>query len=155
MKVLFGILLLSASLAAAGAFPEMDFYDLNDQKTATLSDLKGNVVILNFWASWCGPCRMELPILQKIAKARAKENVKIIAVNLDGKSSKAKSFIEKTGLELTVYRVKPEVVRSMGVNAVPVTVVLDKSGRVAVTWAGMSLDMEKDLNALIEDLSRR
>ena len=153
MRVLLGILLFAASLAAGTTLPEISFFDLNDQKVTTLADLKGNVVFLNFWATWCHPCRKELPLLQKIAQAHSGEKVKVITVNLDGKAALVRNFLEKYHLNLPVYRVKPETIRALGLNSVPVNIVLDKNGEVVATWAGMAMDFEKKVNALIEDLT--
>ena len=155
MKALLTLLLFCPLFAAAGVPPDLALYDLDLHKAATLADLKGSVVVLNFWATWCGPCRVELPLLQKIARARAKENVKILTVNMDDKAAKARTFIERQKLDLPVYRIAPESVRRLELVSIPVTMVFDKKGELVARWTGLNEDFESKVGALIEELLRK
>jgi thiol-disulfide isomerase/thioredoxin len=155
MKKLCILLLFAAAWAGAGSLPDMTFYDLNQKKVASLNDLKGKVVVLNFWASWCAPCRVELPLLQKVAKAPDNKDVVIIAVNLDDKVSRAQSFIERYKLDLSVCRLNKEDSRKLPVRLLPFNYVLDKKGEIVESWAGLDADFEQKLNTLLLELSRR
>lgn len=155
MKTVLGALLLLPMILAAAEFPDVELYDLNGKKAGKLSDFKENVVLLNFWASWCVPCRAELPILQKIARGREKEPVKILTINVDDKAPKAEAYIKKYKLDLPVYRVQPETVRQLNVASVPVSFVLNKKGELAGSWSGLHSDFEKKVNALFEELLKK
>ena len=146
--------LLPVVLAAA-EFPDVALYDLNGKKAGALSDFRESVVLLNFWASWCVPCRAELPILQKIARAREKDPVRILTINVDDKVPKAEAYIKKYKLDLPVYRVQPETVRRLNVVSVPVSFVLDKKGGLAGSWSGLHSDFEKKVNVLFEELLKK
>lgn len=155
MKALPILLLLCPLLAGAGVPPDLTLYDLDYHKAAALSDLKGSVVVVNFWATWCGPCRVELPLLQKIARAHAKEGVKILTVNLDDKAAKARTFIERQKLDLPVYRIAPEEVRRLDLVSIPVSMVFDKKGELIARWTGLDENFESKVSALIEELLRK
>jgi len=147
MNALF---LLFALLAAPAAAPEIPLLDLDEKPAGSVADFKGQAVILNFWASWCKPCQLELPALQKIAKDRAGQKIKILTVNLDTTGAVARKFIERKKLDLPVYRIKTEVVRALNLQAVPVTIVFSPDGQVAATWAGLPADFERRINALLD-----
>jgi thiol-disulfide isomerase/thioredoxin len=155
MKALLILLLVFPLLAAAGVPPDLTLFDLDYHKAADLSDFKGSVVIMNFWATWCGPCRVELPLLQKMAQARAGDGVKILTVNLDDKAAKAKSFVERQKLTLPVYRIAPEAIRKLGLVSIPVTMVLNKNGELVAHWTGLDEDFESRVGKLIEDLQKK
>jgi thiol-disulfide isomerase/thioredoxin len=155
MKTVLGVFLLLPMILAAAEFPDVALYDMNGKKTATLADFKESVVLLNFWASWCVPCRAELPILQKIAQGRSKDPVKILTINVDDKAAKAEAYIKKYKMDLPVYRVQPETVRRLEIAAVPVSFVINKKGELAGSWAGLHSDFEKKVNTLIEELLKK
>ena len=155
MKTALGALWLLPMVLGAAVFPDLTLYDLKGAKAASLSDFKDNVILLNFWASWCVPCRAELPVLQKIAKQRSKEAVRILTINVDDKTAKAEAFIKKYKLDLPVYRVQPEDVGRLNVASVPANFILNKKGELARSWAGMSSDFEKKVGALLEELSKQ
>jgi len=149
------LILLFALLAVPASAPEIPLLDLDDKPAGSVADFKGQAVILNFWASWCRPCQMELPALQKIAKERAGQKVKFITVNLDTTGTVARKFIEKRRLDLPVYRVKPEVVRALNLQSIPVTIIFNPAGEVASTWTGLPGDFERRIGALLDSFQRR
>jgi len=152
---MLGVLLLFPMFLGAAAFPDVTLYDLNGKKAAALSDFKDSVVLLNFWASWCVPCRAELPILQKIAKAREKDPVRILTINVDDKVSKAEAYVKKYKLDLPVYRIQPETVRQLEIASVPISFVINKKGELAGSWSGLHSDFEKKVSALLEELLKK
>jgi thiol-disulfide isomerase/thioredoxin len=98
----------------------------------TLEDFRGKVVVLNLWATWCGPCRKEMPSLDRLQAEYGHEGLYVLPLSLDrGELSQIQSFYEKIGIQnLKIYR-DPKGVASRALNALglPTTVVLDRDGR--------------------------
>jgi len=116
--------------------PELGFsapdFVLNDfkNKEYRLSGLKGKVVLLNFWASWCGPCRMEMPSMEAIYQELKDKGFEILAVNLDrGGSEKGKEFVSDYQLTFPVLvDSHGETAQRYRVTALPTSFLLDKDG---------------------------
>ncbi len=108
-----------------------------------LSQLRGKVVIVTFWASWCGPCRRELPILSQVQKAVGRDHIEVIAVNLREPRSDFVGFIRANRkLDLTyVHDAKGVAAELYGVEAVPNMFVIDQDGRIAYVHRGYSAEM--------------
>lgn len=149
ISVLLWLTLLAAPPTAA---PEIPLLDLDGRPAGSVADFKGHAVVLNFWASWCKPCQLELPELQKMALERAGQKVKIITVNLDSTGTVARKYIEKKKMLLPAYRVSPEVLRALNLQSVPVTIVFDTQGRVADSWEGLPGDFIRRINTLLDSM---
>lgn len=111
-----------------------------------LTALKGKVVVLNVWATWCGPCAMEFPDLVKFERAYRNRGVTVIGLSMDD-PSKAQQlvppFLARQGAQFTVYTLKPgaaaDVINVVDKNwqgAIPMTYILDRSGRVRSVLMG-------------------
>jgi len=111
--------------------PAIEFVD-GDGATKSLADFKGKVVLLNIWASWCVPCREEMPALDKLEQALGGKDFGVVAVNIDkGGPEKAKSFLAETGATHLPLYTDPTskmfaVLKAVGM---PTTLVLDREGR--------------------------
>jgi hypothetical protein len=108
----------------------------------TLADLRGRVVLINFWASWCEPCREEMPSLQRLATSRAAD-LQVLTVNFKDPLVSAQRFIKQSGLQLPVLRDEDgALARQWGVRVFPSTVLVDADGvvqstvRGAIDWTG-------------------
>lgn len=122
--------------------PDFTVYDGNGNPVK-LSDYLGKPVVLNFWASWCGPCKQELPDFQRVYKEIG-EDVAFLMVNMtDGMQEtreKADAFLEKAGYTLPVfYDTEFSAARAYGVNALPSTYFIDGQGH-AITYATGAID---------------
>jgi thiol-disulfide isomerase/thioredoxin len=107
--------------------------------TLSLSSLRGQVVVLNFWASWCGPCRKELPRLAALDAELAKSGGRVVAVSIDVDARNAADFATRHAPGMTMYQDGPDgLVRTLDVPALPFTLVLDRDGNVA--WSGGGAD---------------
>lgn len=117
-----------AAEAALGRHP----LRLLDGSRTTLAGLRGRVVVVNFWASWCAPCRRELPRLDALHRELAAGGASVIAVSLDSDAENARRFARAARLSLPVAHDGPAALaRTLELRAVPATVVLDRDGRIA------------------------
>ncbi len=111
--------------------PELRFQDLAGNETG-LDAFRGQVVVLNLWATWCAPCREEMPSLDRLQAAFAGEPVRVIALSVDRAGpDRVKAFLDEIGAaSLTVYR-DPTVkaARTLKVPGLPATLLIDREGR--------------------------
>jgi cytochrome c biogenesis protein CcmG/thiol:disulfide interchange protein DsbE len=102
-----------------------------------LSSFRGQVVVLNFWASWCGPCRSEAPILERWQKRLGAQRATIVGIDVLDVSGDAQRFVSKYGLSYPQLRDGDgSNLRRFDVVGYPETVVLDRQGRIAATSRG-------------------
>jgi len=123
-----------------------------DGKEVKLSAMKGKVVVLDFWATWCPPCRASLPHLDETNKEFAAKGVQFFAVNLEEEQDVVKKFIADTKLATTVlFDSTGATAQSYGASAIPETVVVGKDGKIKKVLVGFSPDESpKALKAAIE-----
>lgn len=123
--------------------PDLSAPDLSG-RVWRLPELKGRVVLINFWASWCEPCIAEMPSLQTLAQ-RQPDSMVVLAVNFKQSLPAIDSFVQRTGLTLPVVS-DPQglLARQWGIKIFPTTVVIDTRGKVRgmvqgeLDWAGPS-----------------
>jgi peroxiredoxin len=103
----------------------------------SLAQFKGQVVMLNFWASWCGPCRQEMPLLESIYKKYNKLGFTLIGVNVEPDSNAANEWLKQTPVSFPIlYDKDSRVSRMYDVAGMPSTVIIDRSGKVRVLHRG-------------------
>jgi peroxiredoxin len=135
LLVLAWLAVASAPTAAKSA-PDFELKGL-DGKTVKLSEYRGKVVILDFWATWCPPCREEIPHFIKLQKELGDEGLAIIGVSLDQTDSPVKSFIKEHGINYPVVMGDRNLASKYGgVRAIPTTFVIDKKGEIAKKYVG-------------------
>ncbi len=108
-------------------------------KTVRLSDLKGKVVILDFWATWCGPCRMEIPDLVRLQSKYGEKGLAIVGLSLDADgASSVKPFAEEHDINYTMLIANDETAKSYGgIQAIPTAFVVDRQGRIVQRFLGV------------------
>ena len=115
--------------------PDFALQDLSDQPVS-LSDFRGKVVLLDFWASWCAPCRKELPAIEKLHRAYGEKGLVVLAVNSEA-DKVASAFVRQEGYTFTVLTdSRGSVFDDYAVSSIPVTVVVDRHGRIAAYFVG-------------------
>ena len=136
--VAWGIWRTRPGVGVGDLAPAYEAVDL-DGKPVALADFRGRPVLLNVWATWCGPCRVEMPSIQRLYEAYADRGLVVLAVSIDppGAKREIREFAEELGLAFTILhdplgRVS-EVFRTRGV---PETLVLDRAGRIVKRVSG-------------------
>ena len=135
--------------------PEIGLADLTG-KSVKLSELRGKVVLVDFWASWCGPCRESLPVLDKLSKTYRDQGLVVVGVNIDKTPELAREFLSKNKLSLSFAVVndkKHEVAARYAPPTMPSSYVIDREGRVRSVHAGFRQSdapkLETELKALL------
>jgi thiol-disulfide isomerase/thioredoxin len=139
---------------AREVLPPIEALDL-EGKTWRFADLKGRAVLLNFWASWCEPCRAEMPTLQQIADLYGEDKLVVLAMNFKESPARAAQFARLTGMKLPVL-LDPigAVARQCGVNVFPTTLLIAADGkprqrvRGELDWTGR--DADRLVQALVD-----
>jgi thiol-disulfide isomerase/thioredoxin len=127
----------------------------SDEKV-TLSELKGNVVLLDFWATWCGPCIVGMPKIDALYKEFQPKGLKAYAVNLEEDKATIDGFLERNKISLPVLMgADNELLSKYKSQAIPLTVVIDKGGKIREVALGVAPDTETKLrNAIKAELEK-
>lgn len=144
---------LAIALAAAGraqdVFPDLEFAG-EEGGTVRLSQLKGNVVLLNVWATWCGPCKLELPIVQRMYDRYSDRNFVVLAINVDADRKRVVPFMKRYNISLPVYSAAPEDVAQMTAMGIPSTFILGPDRSLIDMAVGFSPDVEERWKKVVE-----
>ena len=117
-----------------------------------LSDLKGRIVVLDFWATWCGPCIASLPKITEIGNEYKGAEVEVIAVNIEESAATVKTFLDRTKINpLVVLDTDGAVAKSYDASAIPQTVIIDRNGKVKHVFvgAGAEAKIRESLDAML------
>ena len=114
-----------------GRVPDLTMVTL-DGDTLRSSELRGQVVVVNFWATWCGPCRLEMPSLQSLHEDRAADGVVVIGLSTDaGSAEPIRSWIEERDITFPIGRANREHRSAFGgIRGIPTTYLIDRNGVV-------------------------
>jgi cytochrome c biogenesis protein CcmG, thiol:disulfide interchange protein DsbE len=125
-----------AGIAVGTPAPDFELKTV-EGKTYKLSDLKGKPVMLNFWATWCPPCRAEMPIMEAVYKEYEAQGFVILAINLGESDVAIKSFRDRLGLTFPIVVDKDDkVTRMYDIVPLPTSYFVDKDGIVQGKWTG-------------------
>ncbi len=161
-----GLLLLGLALPAAAGLPDLgqaapDFTlkTLDGEQEYTLSELDGKVVYIDFWASWCGPCRRSFPEVEKLYGEFKDQGFLVLAVSIDQKHAAAVKFFDKQGSEFPgLYDEGGKVAMRYGVRNIPTAILVASDGKVAHSAIGFDPrklpELRSKIEGLLEDASR-
>ena len=132
---------------------EMSWTDA-ESRVQKLSDLAGKVVILDFWATYCGPCKEEIPHLNSLLAKYGTENLRIVGLNVGGEEDRAEipKFVQTTKIDYPIATPEDELSRFIFAqnDAIPQTAVFDRKGTMVTKIIGFSAKIQKDLDAAVE-----
>ena len=151
-RFLFALLLAVAAFASRAQDSTPLFaatlHDI-DNRPVALADFRGQPLIVNFWARWCGPCREEIPELISLAQANRAKGLKVIGIGLENNSENVKDFVKAYEMDYTLLFAPVEGISLMralgnGRAAVPFTLAIDRNGRVIMHRLGQASRAELD-----------
>ena len=124
-----------------------------DGQEILLSNFRGKVVLLDFWATWCGPCKESIPILVQIYKTHQQKELEVIGMNVDrGDVSSVHRYVKSMDIPYPITITPDEVQRKYGVTGLPTIILLDKQGKVRDKFLGFSSVIGQRIAARVEEL---
>ncbi len=121
-----------------------------DGGSVQLSQLKGNVVLLNVWATWCGPCKQELPLVQKMYDSYSDRNFVVVSVNVDADRRRVNAFLKQFNISLPVYYAAPEDAGPLTAGGIPSTFILGPDRTLVDRAVGYSPRWEERWKKVVE-----
>lgn len=152
------LLAVCLTLSAWGAvkpgneFPDLTKFGLDGK----IPDLKGKIVIVDFWASWCGPCKESFPTMNELQAKYADKGVVVIAVNVDENKSDMEAFLKEHNATFTVLRdARQKLVERTEIATMPSSFILDTEGKVRFVHSGYhgnetKKEYEKEIESLLK-----
>jgi len=151
------VLLLAAAASSAEApasFPDLDL-EGRDGGGVRVSQLRGNVLLVNFWATWCGPCRAELPLLQDLYNKYSDRNFTVLAVNIDTDRDRVAPFLKRYNLSIPIYYANPGDVTALTWQGIPTSFIVAPDGKLEKAYVGFSPDIEKEWMERIDKYAKK
>ena len=154
------LLTLSLAIACAAAlsaqqsnqplvFPDLEFVG-QEGGSVRLSELKGNVVLVNVWATWCGPCKLELPVVQRMYDSNSDRNFVVVAVNVDADRKRVPPFMKQFNISVPVYYAAPEDAGPLTARGIPSSFLLATDRTVLDSQVGYAPNVEDRWKRILE-----
>lgn len=136
--IVMGILFAPSAIADDARNPAPDFTARSSQNgNIRLADLRGKVVMLNFWASWCAPCRKEMPLLNELYRRYSPAGFVLLGVNTEANIEQANAVLEEIPVDFPiVYDTSNKVSEAYKIDAMPTTVLIDRDGQLRYVHRG-------------------
>jgi peroxiredoxin len=154
-SALFSVVCAGGSAIGGEPAPDFTLRDINGTEVS-LSSYRGKVVLVNFWATWCGPCKLEMPHLDKMDREFEEKGFEVISISTDDAraASKVKPLIKRGGYGFTVLLDKDTTVVSQynPAKTLPYNVLIDRSGKIHKVYQGYNPGDETELRAAVEAL---
>jgi cytochrome c biogenesis protein CcmG/thiol:disulfide interchange protein DsbE len=143
---LVGLPALALAVDVGEPPPEINLPDLNNGKKISLAALRGKVVLVDFWASWCAPCKEEMPVLESLHKRFKDSGLVIIGVSVDNEAANAKKFLSSVKVSFPiVHDAGHAVADKFKPPRMPTSYVIDKAGKIRFIHAGFRKEDAKKL----------
>jgi peroxiredoxin len=153
--LLLASLFIVASVQAAeisGPAPDFTLKSLSGENVK-LSEYRGQVLLINFWASWCGPCRQEMPLLDKLHQRYAAYGFTVFGINVEENSEAAKKMIKDAPVSFPIlFDTENSVSKAYNVSAMPSTVMVDRDGNMRYLHQGYKAGDEENYKKWIKQL---
>ena len=151
---LLGFALPAAAVSTGALAPDFTLKSAAGSNVR-LSELRGQVVMINFWASWCGPCRQEMPLLEQLQQRYHRLGFTMIGVNVEQQSGDAKKFLKDVPVTFPIlWDTANSVSRQYEVKAMPSTVIVDRDGKIRFVHPGYKSGDEAKYSETIRNLLR-
>lgn len=164
LQLVMALLACTASVSAmaevlpAAQSPQAPDFTLTSVQGSNvkLSELRGSIVLVNFWASWCGPCRTEMPALDQLSRQYADLGVVVLGVNVETESDGLNAYLSDIPVSFPVLLDQQNIAsKAYSVEAMPTTVIIDKDGKVRALHRayqpGFEKKYEEDIHALLAE----
>lgn len=156
--LMLSLLMTGASYSSAatisGKAPNFTLKSISG-KNLKLSEYRGQVVMINFWASWCAPCRQEMPLLEDLYKKYKGLGFTLLGINVEQDSSKAKTLLRNIKVSFPIlFDNKNKVSKLYKVSAMPTTVIVDRDGNLRYLHKGYKPGYERDYQKQVRTLLR-
>ncbi|MFN2398134.1 MAG: TlpA family protein disulfide reductase [Gemmatimonadaceae bacterium] len=144
--------LATSTTSSRTPFPDVTLPSLMSDDTVRLRDFRGRVVVVNMWASWCGPCRLEMPGLDRLARELNTAHVAVLGLNADVQVELARRFVAELDIGYRNAHGGPVLAQLIGYRGLPYTVVLDREHRVSQAIYGFGGSVEPIRRAVLKAL---
>jgi thiol-disulfide isomerase/thioredoxin len=155
--ITISLLLLSPhwamAVAEGGVMPPCQLSPIGESQSTDISQYKGKVLYVDFWASWCGPCAKSFPFLNEMHQQLKDQGLQIVGINLDENADDAKAFLAKYPASFDIKAdVSKQCAKDFEVKAMPSSYIIDRNGKVHHVHLGFRPGEAKDLRVLVEKL---
>ncbi len=141
---------VSSNTTARQSMPNFTLEGLDGNQYA-ISQFRGRVLIVDFWATWCGPCKVEIPFLENLYSQYKDKGLTVIGVGLDNPVA-LQRFSDAMGMNYMVLKGTQAIAQQFQIRAIPTTYILDKKGRIAHKFVGFSPSMKQTFESLVQSL---
>jgi len=151
--LLFVLAATASAVDVGGRAPEIGVNDLNG-RPVRIASLRGKVVLVDFWASWCAPCRQEFPVLERLHRTYASQGLAIVGVSVDNDVANVRSFLRRNSASFLIAHDPRKVAAARyGGTAMPSSYIIDRRGIVRHYHAGFrasdAATIEREVQALL------
>jgi len=136
--------------SAANPFLEKTWMETLDGETLTLKGMEGSVVVIDFWATWCGPCRASIPLYVKLYEEYSSQGLRIVGVNVNETRDEIDPFVEQSGINYTMAYFNNDLNSIYKVSGIPSVFIFDKKGNKVANFTGYSSELDSKIEEIIK-----